>query len=117
MKFETDQGCVSASLAKGCRGLPQDTRQRGHNSDIVIFQVVQALHPRVGLLTENWVLLLVDVELKITTKPKMGRKKDLLHAVRTENTGDIKLRKGTRISMKGLVWCMHTHEGALAENS
>ena len=37
MKFETDQGCVSASLAKGCPGLPQDKRQGGHNSDIVIF--------------------------------------------------------------------------------
>ena len=38
---------------------------------------------------ENWVHLLVGVEPIDTTKPKMGRRKDLLLATSKENTGDL----------------------------
>ena len=41
------------------------------------------------ILPENWVHLLVGVEPKATTKPKMERRKDLLLATSKENTGDL----------------------------
>ena len=41
------------------------------------------------VLPENWVLLLVGVEPKDTTKPKIWRRKDLLLAASKENTGDL----------------------------
>ena len=36
-----------------------------------------------------WIHLLVSVEPKSTTKPKMGRRKDLSRATSKENTGDL----------------------------
>ena len=39
------------------------------------------------LLPENWVCLLVGVEPKDTTKPKIRRRKELLLAACKENTG------------------------------
>ena len=41
------------------------------------------------MLLENWVRLLVGVKPKGTTKPKSGRKKDLLLAASKENTEDL----------------------------
>ena len=41
------------------------------------------------MLPENQVLLSVGVEPKDTTKPKSGRRKDLLLAVSKENIGDL----------------------------
>ena len=42
------------------------------------------------MLAENWVHLLVAVELIDTTKPKVGRRKNLLLlAASEENTGDL----------------------------
>ena len=42
------------------------------------------------MLPENWVHLLVGVEPKDTTKPKIGRRKDLLLLVASkENTGEL----------------------------
>ena len=38
------------------------------------------------MLPRNWVCLLVSVEPKDTTEPKMGRRKDLLLAASKENT-------------------------------
>ena len=44
---------------------------------------------KVLLLSENWVYLLVGVEPIETTKPKIGRRKDLLLlAAGKQNTGD-----------------------------
>ena len=40
------------------------------------------------MLPKNWVCLLVGVEPKDTTKPKIGRRKDLLLAASKGNTGD-----------------------------
>ena len=40
------------------------------------------------LLPENRVCLLVGVKPKDTTKPKSGRRKDVLFAASKENTGD-----------------------------
>ena len=39
--------------------------------------------------TENWVHLLVGIKPKHVTKPKIGRRKDLLLAASKENTGDL----------------------------
>ena len=41
------------------------------------------------MLPQNWVRLLVDVEPKDTTKPKIGRRKDLLLAASKGNTADL----------------------------
>ena len=40
------------------------------------------------LLPQNWMPLLVGIEPKDTTKPKIGIKKDVLLATRKENTSD-----------------------------
>ena len=42
-----------------------------------------------ALLPEHWVCLLMGVEPKDTTKPKIGRRKDPLLAASKENTGNI----------------------------
>ena len=42
----------------------------------------------IRLLPQNWVHLLVGVEPKDTTKPKIGRKKDVLLALSKENIED-----------------------------
>ena len=42
-----------------------------------------------GLLLKTWVSLLVGVEPKDTTKPKIRRRKDLLLAASKENTGNL----------------------------
>ena len=43
----------------------------------------------IRLLPQNWVHLLVGVEPKDTTKPKIGRRNDLLLAASKENTRDL----------------------------
>ena len=42
-----------------------------------------------AMLPENWVRLLVGIEPIDTTKPKTGRRKDVLLAESKENTGDL----------------------------
>ena len=42
-----------------------------------------------SLLPEKWVLFLVGVESKDSTKPKSGKRKDLLLAASKENTGGL----------------------------
>lgn len=73
-------------------------------------------HKGVRMLPENWVLLLVGVKPKNPTKPKRGRKKDLLLLVASKNnTRDLSqssaslnnkmgkfYAKSTCIFMKGL---------------
>ena len=41
------------------------------------------------MLPENWVYLLVSVEPKDITKPKIRKRKTLLLAPRRENTGEL----------------------------
>ena len=41
------------------------------------------------VLPENWICLLVGVEPKDTTKPKIRRRKDLPLAASNENMGDL----------------------------
>jgi len=41
------------------------------------------------MLSENWVYLLVSFKPKNTTKPKMGRRMNLLLAASKDNTGDL----------------------------
>ena len=54
---------------------------------ISTFKIYQfSWHFWVVMLPRNWVCLLVSVEPKDTTEPKMGRRKDLLLAASKENT-------------------------------
>ena len=65
------------------------------------------------MLPKNWVPLLVGVEPKDTTKPKIGRRKDLLLAVRKENTGDLSQSSVSLNSKTGEVLSqeyVHIHE-------
>lgn len=47
---------------------------------------------RLGLLPKSWVCLWVDVEPKDATKPKSGRRKELLLVASKEITGDLSQR-------------------------
>ena len=53
----------------------------------------RSLWSRAGaeLLPPNYVHLVVGVQRKHTTKPKSGRRKDLLLVASKENTGDLSL--------------------------
>lgn len=41
------------------------------------------------MLPKNWVHLLVGVKSKVKTKPKIGRRKDLLRGASKKNMGDL----------------------------
>ena len=55
------------------------------------------------LLPENWSHLVVGIEPKDTTKPKSGRRKDLLLAARKESTGGLSQSSVSRNSKIGEV--------------
>lgn len=69
-------------LCKSAPFSPQSTHSLALPSQIVS----EAL-----LLPESWVYLLMDIEPIDTTKPKSGRRKDLLLVASKENTGDLSL--------------------------
>ena len=63
------------------------------------------VNPKIkGVLPENRVCLLVDVEPKDTIKPK-SRRKDLLLAANKENTGDLSQSCVSPNSKIGQVFC------------
>ena len=60
-----------------------------------------------GILPPNWVCLLMGVKPIDTTKPKIGRRRDLLLlAASKENTGDLSQSSGSRNSKIGEVFCL-----------
>ena len=72
------------------------------------------------MLPEDCIRLLVGVEPKDKTKPKIGRREDLLLAASKVNNGDLSQSNVSPKSKIGevLSWrYMHIHEGAWAEEN
>ena len=78
----------------------------------------KSLHPHSEeTVTKNWVRLLVGIKPKDTTKPKIGRRKDLLLAATKENTGGLSQSSVSSNSKIGEVLSygyIHIPEGAWA---
>ena len=75
---------------------------------------LSSLTPKKKLLPKNYICFLMDVKPKDTTKPKIGRKKDLLLLAETKNTRDLSQGSVSPDSKIGEVLSqgyMHIHEG------